>query len=131
MIRTLQRTGPDHYATLGLDRNCTAEQIRSAYRLLAKHLHPDVNGGSADAKQRTQQLNAAYEILSNPERRQTYETELAREEKCARTTRSTRAAPIAEDVYLRLDEFFRGTTLDVRVNDPGNPGGPEVYSLAV
>ncbi|HSH14874.1 MAG TPA: DnaJ domain-containing protein, partial [Verrucomicrobiae bacterium] len=34
---------PDHYATLGLDRDCSAEDIRAAYRWLAKKYHPDVN----------------------------------------------------------------------------------------
>ena len=38
---------------------------------------------------------------------------------------------MSQDVHLRLDEFFRGTLLEVRVNDPGNPDGPEVYSLQV
>jgi DnaJ-class molecular chaperone len=38
---------------------------------------------------------------------------------------------IAQDIYLRLEEFFRGAALEVRVNDPGNPDGPEVYSLQV
>ena len=65
----LQPSEPDHYATLGLDRDCTETHIRSAYRLLAKQYHPDVNHGSSAAQAQTQALNAAYEILSDPERR--------------------------------------------------------------
>jgi hypothetical protein len=49
----LQRAEPDHYATLGLDHRCSTEQIRAAYRLLAKRHHPDLNPGCADSAART------------------------------------------------------------------------------
>ena len=54
---------------LGLDRRCTAGQIRAAYRVLAKQHHPDLNHKSPAALAHTQALNAAYEILSDPELR--------------------------------------------------------------
>lgn len=126
----MQRTGPDHYATLGLDRRCTLDQIRAAYRLLAKQFHPDLNAGSAAAVAQTQRLNAAYEVLSDEERRRAYDVELASAERRARSTKPKGAA-VMQDVHLRIEEFLRGTTLDVRVNDPGNPNGPETYSLTV
>jgi curved DNA-binding protein len=124
-------TIPDHYAILGLDRKCTTEQIRAAYRILAKQFHPDVNGGDAESIRRTQELNAAYELLSDPDRRRSYDDELMRAERRPRSTRVGRAKPIAQDVHLRIEEIFRGTRLDVRVTDPGNPGGPEVYILEI
>ena len=123
---------PDHYATLGLDRRCTEAQIRAAYRLLAKAHHPDVNAGASEAVSRTQALNAAYEILSDPKRRQAYDRELAAAEKAAAPPRAGKIERnISQDVHLRLDEFLRGTTLAVRVNDPANPNGPETYDLEV
>ena len=64
---------PDFYATLGLDRRCTLEQIRRAYRLLAKRHHPDLHAGSAEAGARTRELNEAHETLSDPERRRAYD----------------------------------------------------------
>ncbi len=121
---------PDHYATLGLDRRCTPAQIRTAYRLLAKRHHPDVNPGSAEAVALSQMLNAAHETLSDPARRRAYDRELS-----AAASPSPRAAKterhIAQDVRLRIEDFIRGTTLEVRVNDPANPEGPETYQLTV
>lgn len=130
-LRPLQRTTPDHYGTLGLDRNCTTEQIRAAYRLLAKQVHPDVNAASADALEHTQRLNAAYEALSDPARRREYDTELSLARRRGNARSGLRGASISQDVHLRIDELLRGTTLDVRVNDPGNLGGAEIYSLEI
>ncbi len=68
----------DHYATLGLDRGCSSAQIRSAYRLLVKQHHPDVNFGSAAASVRAQEVNVAHQVLSDPARRRAYDRELDR-----------------------------------------------------
>jgi DnaJ-class molecular chaperone len=114
---------------LGLDRTCSTEQIRAAYRLLAKQLHPDVNGAAPHAGPQMQQLNAAHEILADPERRRAYDSELASVQKRPRSV--ARKLSLAQDMFLRLEEFFRGTTLEVRVNDPGNTAGAEVYSLEI
>lgn len=126
----MQATEPDHYATLGLDRECTETHIRSAYRLLAKQHHPDVNGGSAEAQAQTQALNAAYEILSDPGRRQAYHEQLDAREKIF--TRGAGARhDLTEEVQLRLEEFFRGVSCQVRVTDPGASTANEVYELII
>jgi len=125
----LQRSIPNHYATLGLDRRCTITQIRDAYRLFAKQLHPDLNHGSHEAGARTQTLNEAYQILSDPEQREIYDRELANAASRSLASKSNRN--LAQEVHLRIEEFFRGTTREVRVNDPGNPDGPELYDLIV
>ena len=128
----MQRAGTNHYATLGLHSRCNAAQIRDAYRLLAKKFHPDLNQGSREAVARTQQLNAAYEILSDPDRRRDYDSELATAEKTTAPKRTAKIEKnIAQDVNLRLEDFLRGTRLEVRVNDPGNPNGPETYELVI
>lgn len=128
----MQRAEPNHYATLGLDRGCTDAQIRTAYRLLAKQHHPDVNGSSRAAVARTQELNTAYEILGDPERRASYDRELAAAEKSATPARTGKIQRhISQDVNLRLEDFLRGTTRAVRVTDPANPGGPEHYELVI
>ncbi len=126
----LQSTALDHYATLGLDRSCTDAQIRTAYRLLAKQHHPDVNGGSRIAVAQTQALNAAYEILSDPARRRDYDCELAARKKPAiRTGGADRN--LTKEIQLRIEEFLRGTRLEVRVTgaDPGTP--VEVHELLI
>lgn len=125
---------PDHYAILGLDRRCTLEQIRAAYRLLAKRHHPDVNGNSPEALARTQELNLAHEVLSDPHRRAAYDRELAAASKAAEQPvrhRQKIERNIAIDAHLGIDEFLRGTKLQVRVKDPANPNGAEVYQLEV
>ncbi len=122
---------PNHYAVLGLGRRCTENEIREAYRLLAKLHHPDRNGGSAESVARTQELNAAYETLADPDRRREYDEAVSANQTrgAGRGTRS--APPIAQEVHLRLEEFFRGASLEVTVNDAGNSAGPEVYPLDV
>jgi curved DNA-binding protein len=126
----LRATAPDHYATLGLDPDCTAAQIRAAYRLLAKQQHPDVNGGSRVAITQIQALNAAYEILGAPERRRQYDRELAARKKPTSRT-SNAMLNVTKEIHVRFEDFLRGTTLTVTVNDPGNPNGAETYELVI
>jgi DnaJ-class molecular chaperone len=127
----LQRIEPDHYATLGLDTRCTLEQIRAAYRVLAKQFHPDVNQQSPEALSKTQQLNAAYEVLSDAQLRQTYDESRRSAQRRVAPRAASSQRNVTQDTHLRVDEFLRGTTLTVRVNDPGNPDGAEDYELLV
>lgn len=123
----------NHYATLGLHRGCTADQIRAAYRILAKQHHPDRHPDAPVACTLIQEINAAYEILSQPEHRTAYDQQLDTQEKSRRAPLRTAKAErnASQEVRLRIDEFLRGTLLEVRVNDPGNPKGPEIYPLVV
>ncbi len=125
----MQTASANHYATLGLDRQCSPEQIRAAYRLLAKQLHPDLNPHSQDAHARTQALNLAHEILSDPKRREIYDNELDAIEKERRSRTSNIEKNISQDVLLHMEEFFRGATFEVQVDDPANPEGREIYSV--
>ena len=128
----MQSAQINHYAALGLDHRCTTEQIRAAYRLLAKRHHPDLNQGSPEAGARTQALNAAHEILTDPKRRLAYDRQLAAEKKSARPGRGAMVERnISQDVHLRIEEFLRGTLLEVRVNDPAHPHRPETYQLVI
>ncbi|MDQ6808304.1 MAG: DnaJ domain-containing protein [Verrucomicrobiota bacterium] len=127
----MESAQPNYYETLGLHRRCTPAEIATAYRALAKKFHPDVNSGASDAAFHTQQLNAAYEVLSDPARRRGYDRQLqlAEREGAVRAGRIERN--ISHDVNLRIEDFFRGATLDVVVRDPGNPNAPEFFTLAV
>ena len=60
---------PDPYKTLELARDATPDQVRSAFRKLAKQYHPDLNPGNAAAEERFKAVNAANELLSDPEKR--------------------------------------------------------------
>lgn len=128
----MERTPTNHYATLGLDRSCSLEQIRAAYRLLAKHHHPDLNHGAPEAVASTQALNAAYEVLSDPARRGAHDCELDAAKKSVSPPRTGRIQRvISQDVNLKLEDFLRGTEREVQVKDPANPCTPEIYELIV
>ena len=124
-------SAPNHYDTLGLDRRCTTAQIRAAYRRLVKQHHPDVNHTAPDATLRAQALNTAHATLSDPVRRAAYDQELDGDISGGPTVPSGRQRDIAQDVMLRVEEFFRGAMLTIRVNDPANPHGAESYELEV
>jgi DnaJ-class molecular chaperone len=63
----------DLYETLGVRRGDSEETIRKAYRKLAKRYHPDLNPGDKEAAERFKTINAAYDILSDPEKRARYD----------------------------------------------------------
>lgn len=124
---------PDYYATLGLDCRCTATEIRAAYRLLAKAHHPDLNQDVPEAAERARAINAAHEVLSDPARRRAYDRD--RNERSAAASagggNSRIARNLTHELRLRLEELLRGTSLEVRVNDPANPDGPEILPLVI
>lgn len=63
----------DYYEILGVARNATPDQIKRAYRKLAKQYHPDRNPGDKSAEARFKEVQGAYEVLSDPEKRKLYD----------------------------------------------------------
>src|SRR6266700_3901256 len=66
-------TQKDYYAILGVDRSAKPEQIRKAYRHLARKHHPDVNPGNKAAEEKFKEISAAYEVLSDEKKRKIYD----------------------------------------------------------
>lgn len=63
----------DYYKVLGVDKNASQEDIKKAYRKLARKFHPDLNPNDKEAKKRFQEINEANEVLSNEENRKKYD----------------------------------------------------------
>ncbi len=69
-----ERVAGDYYKSLGVSRDAEAGEIKKAYRKLARKYHPDVNPDDADAEQKFREIQEAYAVLSDDEKRKQYDT---------------------------------------------------------
>jgi molecular chaperone DnaJ len=69
----LATTANDLYSVLGVERGASADEIKKAYRKLAREHHPDRNPGDAAAEERFKEIQTAYDVLSDPEKRKAYD----------------------------------------------------------
>src|SRR4051812_34757725 len=63
----------DYYKILGVGKTASEDEIRKAFRKLARQYHPDVAGNKAGAEDKFKEINEAYEVLSDPEKRRKYD----------------------------------------------------------
>src|SRR6478672_13882521 len=63
----------DYYATLGISKTASPDEIQKAYRKLARKYHPDMNPDDATAKKKFQEVQSAFEVLSDPDKRKRYD----------------------------------------------------------
>ena len=115
----------DYYKTLGVDRKASEAEIKSAYRKLARKFHPDVNPSNKDAETKFKQLNEAYQVIGDAEKRKKYdelgadwEHGVSQEEMVRRYARQQSAAGAGQgfgagDFSDFFSQFFAG----------GAPGG--------
>jgi DnaJ-class molecular chaperone len=68
-------TARDYYQVLGLSKSASADDIKKAYRRLARQVHPDLHSGSKklEMEKKFKELNAAHEVLSDPDKRKKYD----------------------------------------------------------
>ena len=83
----------DLYETLGVGSNASDQEIRSAYRKLAREHHPDANPDDPKAGERFKEISHAYDVLSDESKRRDYDA--------ARTTFGAPGAPVRENARIR------------------------------
>src|SRR5437763_12911932 len=64
----------DYYKILNVARGASADEIKKAFRKLARKYHPDVNPGDKKSEEKFKEINEAYEVLSDPDKRRKYDT---------------------------------------------------------
>jgi curved DNA-binding protein CbpA len=69
----MNKKGEDLYALLGVPKSASDDEIKKARNKLAKINHPDKNPGNKEATEKTKGINAAYEVLSDPQKRREYD----------------------------------------------------------
>ena len=135
----------DYYATLGVDPRASEAEIRQAFRRLARRFHPDLNPDSPEAEARFREINEAYEVLADPQRRREYDQarrgaiptdpvdcwvrvrrrffggllgELSRSRTGFRAAGRERGQDVQAEVELTLEEVCRGTVRPVEFESP-------------
>jgi len=92
----------DLYKVLGVARTATDEQIKRAFRKLAKACHPDLYDGDARAERRFKEVRSAYEVLNDRERRASYDAACAQARRLALGRLKRAAATMAASFVLTL-----------------------------
>ena len=133
----------DYYEILALSRTCTAEEVKNAYRKLAKEHHPDRNPGDHTAEHKFKELSEAYEVLKDPNKRSAYDRfghaafenggrggggfdfsasftdvfdDLFSEFMGGkRSQRSNRGGDLRYNMEITLEEAYRGKSAEIRV----------------
>lgn len=110
----------DYYEILGVSREADEKEIKKAYRKLAMKYHPDHNQGDSDAEAKFKECSEAYEVLSDPEKRQIYNQYGEEGLKGQGYT-----GPNMNDIFSNFGDIFGGGLFGSLFGGGGRSGGPE------
>src|SRR5579875_1357691 len=131
----------DYYKVLGVSKEASTDDVKKAFRKLARKYHPDVNPGDKKAEEKFKEINEAYEVLSDPEKRKKYDTlgpnwqEQFGPQFNRRTyTRTYRTSPLDFDTNSGFSDFFEalfGRTATSGMSGMGGMRGQEGFRKRV
>ncbi len=109
----------DYYKILGVNKDASDNEIKSAYRTLAKKYHPDVNPGNAAAAEKFKEVNEAYQVLSDADKRANYDRFGTAEPGAANGFGGFQGGGGFSDIFDMFSNMFTGTS---RANSYGQDG---------
>jgi DnaJ-class molecular chaperone len=129
----------DYYKVLGVGKEATTDEIKKAFRKLARKYHPDVNPGDKKAEEKFKEINEAYEVLSDPDKRKKYDTlgpnwqeQFGPQFSNRRTyTNAYRTSPLEFDSNSGFSDFFEALFGRSNANSGGGMRGQETFRKRV
>ena len=109
VVVNMAETKRDYYEVLGIQKSASADEIKRAYRQLAKKYHPDMNEGDKDAEQKFKEVNEAYAVLSDPDKKAKYDQYgfAGIDPNMGGSSQARRNGPVrGEDIHLRITVSF-------------------------